>query len=150
VVIDPKGTDYNKYRGATLVKPNQLEAGKVLNRDLRSDADVQRAGGELLNVLGPGTAVLITQGANGMTLFEAGRRPVHIPTQAREVFDVTGAGDTVAGTLALALSAGADLPTACRLASMAAAVVVGKVGTATCSLDELRSVYHAVRWRAAG
>jgi rfaE bifunctional protein kinase chain/domain len=150
VVVDPKGTDYAKYRGATLVKPNQLEAGKVLNRDLRTDADVFRAGADLLALLGPDTAVLVTRGANGMTLFEPGRRPVHVPTQAREVFDVTGAGDTVAGTLALALAAGASLPAACHLASLAAAVVVGKVGTATCSLDELRAAHQGARWRAAG
>ena len=150
VVVDPKGTDYSKYRGATLVKPNQLEAGRVLNRDLRTDADVLRAGGDLLALLGPDTAVLVTRGPQGMTLFEPGRPATHIPTQAREVFDVTGAGDTVAGTLALALAAGADLPEACRLASLAAAVVVGKVGTATCSLDELRAAHTATRWRAAG
>lgn len=150
VVVDPKGTDYAKYRGATLVKPNQHEAGRVLNRDLRTDAEVRAAGRDLLALLGPDTAVLITRGPHGMTLFEPGREPVDVPAQAREVYDVTGAGDTVAGTLALALAAGADLPAACRLASVAAAVVVGKAGTATCSLDELRAAQQVVRWRAAG
>jgi D-glycero-beta-D-manno-heptose-7-phosphate kinase len=146
IVVDPKGTDYAKYRGATLVKPNQFEAGKVLNRDLRTDADVHRAGADLHAILGPDTAVLVTRGPDGMTLFEPGHEPAHVPTQAREVYDVTGAGDTVAGTLALAMAVGAGLPAACRLASAAAAVVVGKVGTATCSLEELR----ATGWRAAG
>jgi len=139
VVVDPKGVDYRKYRGATLVKPNQFEAGKVLNRDLRDPDAVHRAGRDLLDLLGDGTAVLVTQGAAGMTLFERGRPPVHVPAQAREVYDVTGAGDTVAGTIALALAGGAPLEAACRLASAAAAVVVGKVGTATLSLDELHA-----------
>ena len=139
VVVDPKGTDYAKYRGATLVKPNQLEAGKVLNRDLRTDADVDRAGADLRAVLGPDTAVLVTRGPHGMSLFEPQRDAFHVPAQAREVYDVTGAGDTVAGTIALALAVGSPLPTACRLASLAAAIVVGKVGTATCGYEELRA-----------
>ncbi|MBX3398791.1 MAG: D-glycero-beta-D-manno-heptose-7-phosphate kinase [Gemmataceae bacterium] len=137
VVVDPKGVDYAKYCGATVVKPNQLEAGKVLNRDLRGAEDVRAAGRDLAEQLQ--TSILITQGAAGMSLFERGRVPVHVPAQAREVFDVTGAGDTVAGTMVLALAAGASLETACRLASAAAAVVVGKVGTATVSPDELHA-----------
>ncbi len=145
-VIDPKGLDYEKYRGATLVKPNQLEAGQVLNRPLKTSEDVDRAGADLLELLGPDTAVLITRGPHGMTLFERGSPPAHVPTQAREVYDVTGAGDTVAGTLGLALAVGAAPESACRLASLAAAVVVGKVGTATCSLDELKAAQQVARW----
>lgn len=139
VVVDPKGVEYRKYRGAAVVKPNQLEAGRVLNRELRDAEAVRQAGRELLDLLGADAAVLITQGAAGMTLFERGRPPAHVPAQAREVYDVTGAGDTVAGTLALALAGGATLEAACRLASAAAAVVVGKAGTATVSLDELHA-----------
>lgn len=135
VVVDPKGVDYQKYRGATVIKPNQLEAGKVLNRDLRDADAVRAAGRELTEQLN--TSILITQGAAGMSLFEKGRPMVHVPAQAREVFDVTGAGDTVAGTMALALAGGGTLEAACRLASAAAAVVVGKVGTATVSVEEL-------------
>jgi D-glycero-beta-D-manno-heptose-7-phosphate kinase len=135
VVVDPKGIDYEKYRGATVVKPNQLEASRVLNRDLRDADDVRAAGRDLVERLQ--TSILITQGSAGMTLFEKGRSPFHVPARAREVYDVTGAGDTVAGTLALALAAGGALDTACRLASAAAAVVVGKVGTATVAPDEL-------------
>ncbi|OWK35856.1 D-glycero-beta-D-manno-heptose-7-phosphate kinase [Fimbriiglobus ruber] len=146
IVVDPKGTDYVKYRGATLVKPNQLEAGKVLNRDLRTDPDVDTAGTDLLELLGPDTSVLVTRGAHGMSLFEHARQPVHIPAQAREVYDVTGAGDTVAGTLALSLAVGGDLEAACRLASLAAAIVVGKVGTATCSFEELKAAQQVVKW----
>ncbi len=143
VVVDPKGTDYRKYRGATVVKPNQLETGKVLNRDLRTTAEVEQAGRELLQFLGAGSSVLVTRGPHGMTLLEAGRPTVHVPAQAREVYDVTGAGDTVAGTLALTLAVGGTLEAACRLASLAAAVVVGKVGTATCSLAELGEVMRS-------
>jgi D-beta-D-heptose 7-phosphate kinase/D-beta-D-heptose 1-phosphate adenosyltransferase len=139
VVVDPKGTDYRKYAGATVVKPNQHEAGKVLNRELRDADAVRQAGRELLDLLGPITSVLITQGSAGMTLFERDRPAVHVPAQAREVYDVTGAGDTVAGTLTLALAGGSSLEAACRLASAAAAVVVGKVGTATVSLEELQA-----------
>lgn len=139
VIVDPKGTDYAKYAGATVVKPNQMEAGKVLNRDLRTDDDVDRAGEDLRAILGADSAILITRGAHGMSLFEQGRAPVHVPTQAREVYDVTGAGDTVAGAMAMVLAAGGSLEDACRLASLAAAVVVAKLGTATCSLEELRA-----------
>ena len=146
VVIDPKGTDYAKYRGATLVKPNQLEAGQVLNRTLHTGEDVDAAGADLLQLLGPKSAVLVTRGAAGMSLFESGRDAVHVPAQAREVYDVTGAGDTVAGTLALTLAVGGSLADACRLASLAAAVVVGKVGTATCSEGELRAAVQVSRW----
>ncbi len=146
VVIDPKGTDYFKYRGATLVKPNQLEAGQVLNRTLSASDDVDAAGVELLQLLGPKSSVLITRGAAGMSLFEHGRVAVHVSAQAREVYDVTGAGDTVAGTLALTLAVGGSLADACRLASLAAAVVVGKVGTATCSVEELRAAVQVARW----
>lgn len=140
VVVDPKGVDYAKYAGATVVKPNLLEAGKVLNRDLRDQPAVERAGGDLLDHLSATAAILITQGSNGMTLFERGRNAVHVPAKAREVFDVTGAGDTVAATMTLALAAGADLVVACRLASAAAAVVVGKAGTATVTPAELTAV----------
>ena len=121
----------------TLVKPNQAEAGKVLNRDMTTNEEVERAGADLLDLLGGETAVLITRGPQGMSLFERGKPPVQIPTHAREVYDVTGAGDTVAGTLALALAAGVPLPRACEYASRAAAIVVQKIGTATLTRDEL-------------
>ncbi|MCZ2342019.1 MAG: D-glycero-beta-D-manno-heptose-7-phosphate kinase [Bacteroidales bacterium] len=148
-IVDPKGIDYVKYRGATLIKPNQLEAGKVLNRELRSDDDVHRAGSDLLDILGSRSSVLITRGPQGMNLFERGRYPYHVPTRSREVYDVTGAGDTVAGTIALSMAVGAPLPVACELASLAAAIVVGKIGTAACSIDELRSSVLATNYRAA-
>jgi D-beta-D-heptose 7-phosphate kinase/D-beta-D-heptose 1-phosphate adenosyltransferase len=146
VVVDPKGTQYEKYRGATLIKPNQLEAGQVLNRVLKTNEDVLRAGADLLAMLGIGTSVLITRGSQGMSLFEHSRPVSHVPAQAREVYDVTGAGDTVAGTLILTLAAGGSMSDACRLASLAAAVVVGKVGTAPCTIEELRSALKSAQW----
>jgi D-beta-D-heptose 7-phosphate kinase/D-beta-D-heptose 1-phosphate adenosyltransferase len=139
VLVDPKGADYSRYRGATLIKPNQLEAGQVLNRDLRTREDVQKAGRDLVQLLGPDSALLITRGSHGMMLFQQGGRIDEIPAMAREVFDVTGAGDTVAATLVLSLAVGADLPRGCGWASRAAAIVVGKAGTATCTWEELAS-----------
>jgi D-beta-D-heptose 7-phosphate kinase/D-beta-D-heptose 1-phosphate adenosyltransferase len=140
VVVDPKGTEYAKYAGAAVVKPNLLEAGRVLNRELRDRSAVEWAGAELLGHLPETGAILITQGADGMTLFERARPAVHVPALAREVFDVTGAGDTVAATVAVALAAGGDLANACRLAAAAAAVAVGKAGTATVSPAELAAL----------
>jgi D-beta-D-heptose 7-phosphate kinase/D-beta-D-heptose 1-phosphate adenosyltransferase len=144
VVVDPKGTDIGRYRGATVVKPNLHEVGQVLNCDVQGPDAVRAAGQQLLDRLG-GSAVLITCGPQGMSLFERGRPPVHIPAEAREVFDVTGAGDTVAGTLSMALSAEAPLEPAARLASCAAGIVVGKVGTAAVQLAELASQWDAKR-----
>ncbi len=138
VIVDPKGSDYAKYRGATLVKPNLHEAGQFLGLDMHSLEDVLEAGRRLLALL-DGAGVLITRGAAGMSLFEKGAEPLHIPAQAREVYDVTGAGDTVVSTLALALTAGASMAEAARLASRAAAIVIGRVGTTAIGLDELQS-----------
>jgi D-beta-D-heptose 7-phosphate kinase/D-beta-D-heptose 1-phosphate adenosyltransferase len=137
VVVDPKGTDYRKYRGATVVKPNQSEAGRALNRELADDATVADAARDLIDVLGGSTAVLVTRGPAGMTLFEPGRPAVHVPAQAREVYDVTGAGDTVTGALAITLAAGLPLAAGCHLAASAAAVVVGKRGTTPIEAGEL-------------
>jgi D-glycero-beta-D-manno-heptose-7-phosphate kinase len=136
VVVDPKGTAYEKYRGATVVKPNVHEAGQVLNCEMDGIAALLRAGRDLLALL-EGSAVLITRGAQGMSLFLDGVQPLHIPAEARDVYDVTGAGDTVASTLGLALAAGASLTQAARLANRAAAVVVGKVGTTAVRLHDL-------------
>jgi D-beta-D-heptose 7-phosphate kinase/D-beta-D-heptose 1-phosphate adenosyltransferase len=138
VLVDPKGTNFAKYRGATLVKPNLHEVERCLNHEVRDDAALSEAGRRLMEVL-EGSAVLITRGAEGMSLFRPDRPLVHIPSTAQAVFDVTGAGDTVAGTLALALAAGAALEPAARLANRAAGIVVGKLGTAQVTLEELLS-----------
>jgi D-beta-D-heptose 7-phosphate kinase/D-beta-D-heptose 1-phosphate adenosyltransferase len=141
VLVDPKVPHFSRYRGVTLVTPNQLEAERATGVRIRSDADLGLAGQRLLKLLGGGAA-LITRGEQGMSLFEAGRRPVHIATAARAVFDVTGAGDTVIATLALALCAGAPLREAAGLANRAASVVVGKVGTATATAAEVLEAFE--------
>jgi D-beta-D-heptose 7-phosphate kinase/D-beta-D-heptose 1-phosphate adenosyltransferase len=136
VVVDPKGTDYHKYRAATIITPNIHEVELALNRKLESDGDVLEAGAQLTELLG-GTAVLITRGAKGMSLFRAGLTPLQIPTVARNVFDVTGAGDTVVATLALQLATAASLENATQLANQFAGIVVGKFGTAVVTLEDI-------------
>jgi D-beta-D-heptose 7-phosphate kinase/D-beta-D-heptose 1-phosphate adenosyltransferase len=136
VVVDPKGRSYEKYAGASLVTPNQQELGHALNADITTDDEVVDAGRRLGDILGGDTAVLVTRGQAGMTLVE-GARVVHIATASTAVYDVTGAGDTVLATVALALGAGIDLATAARLANRAAAIAVARVGAATVTAEEL-------------
>lgn len=142
VLVDPKVGHFRQYRRAALVTPNQAEAEQATGVRIRGDADVVVAGERLLEQLAV-EAALITRGEHGMSLFRRGRRPVHLPTAAREVFDVTGAGDTVIATLGLAVAAGADLPLAATLANHAAGVVVGKLGTATAEPDEISAALAA-------
>jgi D-beta-D-heptose 7-phosphate kinase/D-beta-D-heptose 1-phosphate adenosyltransferase len=136
MVVDPKGINYTKYRGATVIKPNLHEAERFLKREFTTEASLVRGGRQLLSRL-KDSAVLMTRGSQGMSLFRCGKPPLHIPSVARAVFDVTGAGDTVVGTLAMGLAAGAALEDAVRLANKAAGIVVGKVGTTTIALDDL-------------
>jgi len=143
VLVDPKLRHFALYRGVTLVTPNQLETEQATGVRIRDEADVAEAGRRILATLRC-EAALVTRGEHGMSLFRPGRRAVHVPTAAREVFDVTGAGDSVIGTLALALAAGARLEDAARLANLAAGVVVGKLGTATASPDEVLAAAAAV------
>ncbi len=135
IAVDPKVEHFNYYRGVTIVTPNNLEASLASGVEITDDASLHRAGEVLFNRLGC-EALLITRGEHGMSLFEPGYE-THIPTVAKEVFDVSGAGDTVIGTLALALAAGASFKEAAVLANFAAGVVVGKVGTATLTPAEL-------------
>ena len=136
VVVDPKGVDATRYRGATLVKPNLAEAGQFVGRPIADVADLQESGQRLVELLGE-TAVLITRGPQGMSLFRSRADALHIAAVARNVFDVTGAGDTVIATLAMALAAGARLEEAVELANRAAGIAVGKRGTATVLPEEL-------------
>jgi rfaE bifunctional protein kinase chain/domain len=136
VIIDPKGPNYAKYRGATVVTPNVHEAARAMNHEINSDADLLEVGRQLSDVL-EGSALLITRGSRGMSLFLDKAWAMHIPPRARNVFDVTGAGDTVVSTLALALAARATLAGAALLANQAASIVVSKFGTATVTIDEL-------------
>lgn len=136
VVVDPKMEHFDFYRGVSVVTPNNLEASIASGIDIVDERSLHRAGEVLLNRLGC-RALLITRGENGMSLFE-NTTDTHIPTVAQEVYDVSGAGDTVIGVLALALAAGAGFREAAVLANFAAGVVVGKVGTATCTPEELK------------
>ncbi|OGX07725.1 MAG: hypothetical protein A2Z88_06680 [Omnitrophica WOR_2 bacterium GWA2_47_8] len=151
LTIDPKDDHFNFYRRVTSITPNKretenairnikltLEGNKLkLNSDrLKSQDDVLRAGEQLLKYLDL-ESLLVTLGESGMCLFEKGKKPVHIPTRAQEVFDVTGAGDTVISLFTLALTAGATKLQAADIANHAAGIVVGKMGAATVSREEL-------------
>jgi D-glycero-beta-D-manno-heptose-7-phosphate kinase len=135
VVVDPKGLDYAAYRGATVLTPNAHDAGQAANVHIETDDDLMKAAGRL-SELCDDAALLITRGAAGMTLIASNGR-VEVPAEARAVYDVTGAGDTVVAVLAVALGRGVPLAEAVGLANTAAGIVVGKVGTSTVTLDEL-------------
>jgi rfaE bifunctional protein kinase chain/domain len=144
VLVDPKVRHFPLYRGVTLVTPNQLEAEQASGIRIRDGAELRMAGERIQKRLRC-EAVLITRGEMGMSLFNGRAAPLHVPTAAREVFDVTGAGDTVIATLALGLAAGGRLPDLAWLANFAAGVVVGKVGTATASPDEVAAAAERAR-----
>jgi rfaE bifunctional protein kinase chain/domain len=135
VLVDPKGDDYARYRGATLLTPNRSELGQVVGK-WKDDADLARRAQALREELGL-DGLLVTRSEEGMTLFRA-EGVTHEATRAREVFDVSGAGDTVIATLAVMLAAGSSLVDAMRWANHAAGIVVGKLGTATVTLDEIK------------
>jgi rfaE bifunctional protein kinase chain/domain len=136
VLVDPKMRNFYSYQPATLVTPNHHEALRLANIDEDSDGALQTAAKMIRGRLAC-DAVVITRGDRGMMLFEGDREPVYVETAAREVYDVTGAGDTVIATLAAALAAGASMTEAAVLANHAAGIVVGKLGTATASPDEV-------------
>jgi D-glycero-beta-D-manno-heptose-7-phosphate kinase len=136
VLVDPKIRNFNSYRPATLVTPNHHEALRLTNSEDDTDEGVAHAARAIRERL-MCRSVLITRGERGMLLLEGDGEPVFVPTAAREVYDVTGAGDTVIATLAASLAAGAGLVEAAMLANHAAGIVVGKVGTATASAGEL-------------
>lgn len=136
VVVDPKGLNFSKYRGCTLITPNLKEAGQASGISIESEQDVIEAGDRLVSLL-PGTSVLVTRGSEGMTLFRPGAPPLTVAAAAREVFDVVGAGDTAVAALSVSLAADLPLETATRLANIAAGIAVGRHGTVTVSIDEL-------------
>ena len=136
MLVDPKGTDFGRYRGATLLTPNIRELEAVIGV-CQTEAQLVAAAERLIGELQL-EALLVTRGERGMTLLRPGRGELHLPARAREVYDVTGAGDTVIGVLAAAVAGGADLEAAVILANVAAGLVVGKLGTAVVSMPELR------------
>jgi D-beta-D-heptose 7-phosphate kinase/D-beta-D-heptose 1-phosphate adenosyltransferase len=136
VIVDPKVEHFGYYKGVTVITPNHLEATQAAGLHGDDDQVIQEAGSIIRQRLGCGS-VLVTRGERGMSLFEADGVSWHIPTRARQVYDVTGAGDTVVGTMALALATGASMREAASLANQAAGVVVGMVGTATVTSKQL-------------
>jgi rfaE bifunctional protein kinase chain/domain len=136
VCLDPKMRSFAGYQPVTVITPNHQEAAEAAGLAIEDEASLIEAGRRLLGAMDC-RAMLITRGEEGMALFTDGGEVTLIPTVAREVYDVTGAGDTVIATLALALAAGASFAEAAILANHAAGVVVGKVGTATVTRDEL-------------
>jgi D-glycero-beta-D-manno-heptose-7-phosphate kinase len=140
VLIDPKLRNFNSYRPATLVTPNHLEALRMSDTEDHSDDGSHAAAKIIQQKLGC-DAVLITRGDRGMMLLEAGAQPVYVETAAREVYDVTGAGDTVIAALAAALACGSTMLEAAAFANHAAGIVVAKVGTATATAGELLATF---------
>jgi len=141
VLVDPKGSDFERYRGATLITPNLSEFESVVGSCVDED-EMVRKGQQLLQDCEL-SALLITRSEHGMTLLMEGGEVHHLPAQAREVFDVTGAGDTVIATLAASLGAGVPLDSATQLANLAAGIVVGKLGTATTTVQQMQRALAA-------
>lgn len=141
VIVDPKGEDYSVYRGADLVTPNRNELAAASRMPVESDGEIAAAAEHISRTCGI-RAVLVTRSREGMTLVTPDQGISHLATEAREVYDVSGAGDTVVATLAAALSTGADLARAAALANVAAGIVVGKVGTAVAYAEEITAALH--------
>lgn len=136
ILIDPKGRDFSKYSGASLITPNLSEFEAVVGKCNNNESEIAEKAEKLrinLNL----EAILVTRGEHGMSLICKNNPPFHLPTHAREVFDVTGAGDTVIATLAASLGAGKDMKEATQIANLAAGIVVGKLGSATTNITEL-------------
>lgn len=140
VLVDPKGYDFSNYRGATLLTPNVHELETVVG-PFRSEAELVDKGMALLHELDL-EALLVTRSEQGMSLLRRNGEPLHLPARAREVYDVTGAGDTVIAGVAAGLAAGLEVTAATALANMAAGIVVGKLGTASVTVSELRRMLY--------
>lgn len=136
VLVDPKGTDYARYRGATILTPNRKEAEAASGVAIIDQQSLERAAAVIMDTAGL-ESLLITRSEEGMSLFSRAAGTMHIPTVAREVFDVSGAGDTVLASLAAGLAAGLGMPESARLANIAAGIAVAKLGTSTVSPDEI-------------
>lgn len=140
ILVDPKGKNYSKYKGATLLTPNQREAVQATNLDEYEKDSVEKSGNILLESLSV-EALLITRGEKGMTLFQKNKEIEHLKALARKVYDVTGAGDTVIASLAVMLASGADFREAANIANVSAGLVVEQIGTTAISLETLRNVF---------
>ena len=136
ITVDPKETHFSYYRGVTTLTPNHHEAAEMVGFKIKDDASLERAGRKMIEKLHCETA-LITLGENGMAVFQDGKKMIKIPTVAQEVYDVSGAGDTVISTYTLARAAGADAIQAAHLSNYAAGIVVGKLGVAVTTGEEI-------------
>ena len=148
VLADPKSTDFSRYRGVNLLTPNSRELAQATGIAVSTDAGIVAAAHRAIADASL-EALLVTRSEQGMTLVTADGTVTHMPTLAREIFDVSGAGDTVIATLAAAIAAGAELPAAASLANLAASIVVGKAGTAVVRPDEIAQAIHARELRGA-
>jgi D-beta-D-heptose 7-phosphate kinase/D-beta-D-heptose 1-phosphate adenosyltransferase len=138
VFADPKGSDARRYRGAFLLKPNRLELSLLTGLPADTHAEVLPAGNRLAASM-PGTHILVTEGSEGMTLFVDSHATQHVAPTPRQVFDVTGAGDTVLAVVAMAVTAGASWSEAMQLASEAAGIAIGRMGSVAVSLSDLQT-----------
>ncbi len=143
VLVDPKGKNYNKYYGATILTPNLKEIAEACGMDETEPNIIEQAGKKLLSNLNL-EALLITQGEEGMTLLEKYKKPIHLTAKARKVYDVTGAGDTVIATLAVAIGAGLSLAESSNAANIAAGIVVEQVGTSAINFDDLMNSINKI------
>jgi D-beta-D-heptose 7-phosphate kinase / D-beta-D-heptose 1-phosphate adenosyltransferase len=141
VIVDPKSSDFSLYKGATVITPNEREVARSVPIKVKNTDDLSRAAEYLLN-LTRAQAILITRGKDGMSLYQNKEDLVSIPTVAKEVFDVTGAGDTVISVFSMAVFSGFNFQEAAWLSNMAASVVVGKIGTAVVTLEEINEFLH--------
>jgi rfaE bifunctional protein kinase chain/domain len=147
IAVDPKTGNFEYYRGVDVLTPNHHEAGSFCNFDVVDEASLIQAGKRMLSQL-KCRSVLITQGKDGMTLFENNGEITHIPTVAKKVYDVTGAGDTVIGTFSVGLACALDLKSAAILSNLAAGIVVGEVGTSSVKAEELKKVINNTNMEA--
>lgn len=141
VAVDPKETHFHNYKNVSLITPNHHEAGFAFGQRITSEKELLEVGNGLLEKL-QAKSILITRGADGMSLFREDTEPTHIPTFAKKVFDVTGAGDTVIATFVSAVCAGADLTEAAIVANAGAGITVGEVGTASVTPELLKQELH--------
>lgn len=140
IIVDPKPKHHSWYKGVTLITPNRNESQKITGIAIENEDSIKEAGKKLLGELS--SNIIITAGNKGMYVFEKGKEPVHIPAVAKEVYDVTGAGDTVVASLALALSCGAGLSDAAVISNHAAGIKVGKRGTSPVYIEELQKSFE--------
>lgn len=139
VFVDPKGKDFLKYRGANVLTPNEHEVEVASIESGRDNYELTKAAKKIIDMVQL-DSLLVTRGKDGMCLFETGKDPMHIPTEAKEIYDVTGAGDTVIATFAMAVLSGLNFEEAAKIANKAAGIVVGKVGTAVIHKEDIKNI----------